>query len=202
MAIGWNTSLDDILSNYPILDYDLTKFNSQAMEYGHTKDGVGYVIYNGNYVIYSVDNNGMAKPVIELDGTNETLNIIENEFKESNNPRSTVSRITTTWNNRKGTFEGNTAYTSDRRQYGKNGSQNRRYSRGKGTNGLERSSKDSNNNQEAESITFFLTPDGEIYGFVAPNGDIYLDETIISPEHPIHEYTHLWDRIIFLKLMT
>ena len=141
----------------------------------------------------------MAKPVIELDGANETLNIIENEFKESNNPRSTVSRITTTWNNRKGTFEGNTAYTSDRRQYGKNGSQNRRYSRGKGTNGLERSSKDSNSNQEAESITFFLTPQGEIYGFVAPNGDIYLDETVISPEHPIHEYTHLWDRIVAKK---
>ena len=25
---------------------------------------------------------------------------------------------------------------------------------------------------------------------------IYLDERIISPEHPIHEYTHLWDRVV------
>ena len=49
-----------------------------------------------------------------------------------------------------------------------------------------------NDNEEL----FFLTPQGEIYGFVAPNGDIYLDETVISPEHPIHEYTHLWDRYV------
>ncbi len=47
-----------------------------------------------------------------------------------------------------------------------------------------------NNGEES----FFLTPQGEIFGFVAPNGDIYLDETVVSPEHPIHEYTHLWDR--------
>ena len=40
----------------------------------------------------------------------------------------------------------------------------------------------------------FTTPQGEVYGFVDKKGDIYLDETVISPEHPIHEYTHLWDR--------
>ena len=45
-------------------------------------------------------------------------------------------------------------------------------------------------------LPFFMTPEGEIYGFITPNGDIYLDETIISPEHPIHEYTHLWDRAV------
>ena len=45
-----------------------------------------------------------------------------------------------------------------------------------------------------------MTPDGEVYGFVAPNGDIYLDETKINPEHPIHEYTHLWDRIVAKKM--
>ena len=50
------------------------------------------------------------------------------------------------------------------------------------------------------------TPSGEIYGFTpfALNGkrtdeDIFLDETVISPEHPIHEYTHLWDRMVAKK---
>ena len=43
---------------------------------------------------------------------------------------------------------------------------------------------------------FFLTPSGEIYGFVTKDGGIYLDETVISPEHPIHEYTHLWDAAV------
>ena len=45
-------------------------------------------------------------------------------------------------------------------------------------------------------IATFTTPQGEIYGFVDKAGNIYLDETQISPEHPIHEYTHLWDRAV------
>jgi hypothetical protein len=50
-----------------------------------------------------------------------------------------------------------------------------------------------------EDSQFFTTPQGEIYGFVDKDGNIYLDETKISPEHPIHEYTHLWDRIVQQK---
>lgn len=45
-------------------------------------------------------------------------------------------------------------------------------------------------------LPFFRTPQGEIYGFVGKDNKIYLDEHIISPEHPIHEYTHLWDRVV------
>ena len=45
----------------------------------------------------------------------------------------------------------------------------------------------------------FTTPQGEVYGFVDKEGNIYLDETKISPEHPIHEYTHLWDRTVQQK---
>lgn len=49
-------------------------------------------------------------------------------------------------------------------------------------------------------LPFYTTRDGRIiYGFLSPEGDIYLDETIINPEHPIHEYTHLWDRIVSKK---
>lgn len=43
---------------------------------------------------------------------------------------------------------------------------------------------------------FFKTPLGEVYGFVTPDGRMFLDETKINPEHPIHEYTHLWDRAL------
>lgn len=49
---------------------------------------------------------------------------------------------------------------------------------------------------ENDDIRMFKTPDGEIYGFVDKEGNIYLDENVISPEHPIHEYTHLWDRAL------
>ena len=49
---------------------------------------------------------------------------------------------------------------------------------------------------QVNDLSFFTTPQGEIYGFVTKDGEIYLDETVISPEHPIHEYTHLWDRMV------
>lgn len=49
---------------------------------------------------------------------------------------------------------------------------------------------------EIEELPFFTTPSGEIYGFVDKDNNIYLDETVITPEHPMHEYTHLWDKIV------
>ena len=52
---------------------------------------------------------------------------------------------------------------------------------------------------DGDYLPFFTTTDGEIYGFVTPEGEIYLDENVISPEHPIHEYTHLWDRAVAKK---
>ena len=50
-----------------------------------------------------------------------------------------------------------------------------------------------------DEIEKFQTPQGELYGFVDKDGKMYLDETVISPEHPIHEYTHLWDRAVQQK---
>lgn len=41
-----------------------------------------------------------------------------------------------------------------------------------------------------------VTPEGRIYGFVDDFGNMFLDEERISTEHPIHEYTHLWDKAI------
>ena len=49
---------------------------------------------------------------------------------------------------------------------------------------------------DESDLPFFKTSDGEVYGFVDKEGNIYLDENVISPEHPIHEYTHLWDRAL------
>jgi len=50
--------------------------------------------------------------------------------------------------------------------------------------------------KENDDIRYFITPEGEVYGFLDKDGNIYLDETVIKPEHPIHEYTHLWDRAV------
>ena len=48
-----------------------------------------------------------------------------------------------------------------------------------------------------DGIEKFQTPQGELYGFV--DGKMYLGETVVSPEHPIHEYTHLWNRAVRKK---
>ena len=69
----------------------------------------------------------------------------------------------------------------------------------------DRSSIDSGENQglfPKSDTPFYLlkTPKGEveIYGFIDPETlDMYLDDATINPEHPIHEYTHLWDRALY-----
>lgn len=64
------------------------------------------------------------------------------------------------------------------------------------TSRRRQSNRDSKSNQGKSEIETFTTPQGEVFGFVDKEGNIYLDETKISPEHPIHEYTHLWDRAL------
>lgn len=40
---------------------------------------------------------------------------------------------------------------------------------------------------------------GVVYGYVDNDGIIYLNKNKIRPEHPIHEYTHIWDKVVALK---
>ena len=46
---------------------------------------------------------------------------------------------------------------------------------------------------------YFKTSKGEVYGFLDTNNNIGLDFSIISAEHPIHEYTHFWDKIVQVR---
>ena len=50
-----------------------------------------------------------------------------------------------------------------------------------------------------DNIDYFKIKNGDVYGYATPDGKIYLDERVIKPEHPIHEYTHLWDRVVRSK---
>lgn len=49
------------------------------------------------------------------------------------------------------------------------------------------------------NIHFFKDSKGVVYGYVDNHGSIYFDKNKIRPEHPIHEYTHIWDRVVALK---
>ncbi|MBQ9391932.1 MAG: hypothetical protein IJU02_07055 [Lachnospiraceae bacterium] len=49
---------------------------------------------------------------------------------------------------------------------------------------------------ENDDIQSFETSNGEVYGFATPEGKMYLDKSKVNAEHPIHEYTHLWDTAV------
>lgn len=49
------------------------------------------------------------------------------------------------------------------------------------------------------NIHFFKDSKGVVYGYVDNHGNVHLDKNKIRPEHPIHEYTHIWDRVVALK---
>lgn len=53
--------------------------------------------------------------------------------------------------------------------------------------------------QKKHYIHFFKDSKGVVYGYVDNHGNIYFDKNKIRPEHPIHEYTHIWDRVVALK---
>lgn len=49
------------------------------------------------------------------------------------------------------------------------------------------------------NIYFFKDSKGVVYGYVDKHGNIHLDKNKIRPEHPMHEYTHIWDRVVASK---
>lgn len=49
------------------------------------------------------------------------------------------------------------------------------------------------------SVQFFKDSKGVVYGYVDNDGIIHLNKNKIRPEHPIHEYTHIWDRVVASK---
>jgi ribosomal protein S18 acetylase RimI-like enzyme len=47
-----------------------------------------------------------------------------------------------------------------------------------------------------QNLRFMSTPNGEIYGFVTKEGDIYLDPERMNANTPFHEFGHLWNSFI------
>ncbi|MDR1089939.1 MAG: hypothetical protein LBL79_02595 [Prevotella sp.] len=45
-------------------------------------------------------------------------------------------------------------------------------------------------------LRFMSTPNGDTYGFVTPDGTVYLDPNKMNANTPIHEFAHLWNHFI------
>ncbi len=124
--------------------------------------------------------------------TEEQLNTLENVIKNRGNINSVLSKQGT-WNEERSLFSSD-GIINDRQAERNNDRLDKQTLQGEPDG--RQSDRSGRGNKGESEIATFTTPQGEIYGFVDKAGNIYLDETVISPEHPIHEYTHLWDRAV------
>ena len=122
----------------------------------------------------------------------EQINKLENDIKNRRNIDSVLSEQGT-WNE-EGTLYDSDVIVDHRQDEGNNDRLDKEALQGE-SNGRQ-DNRNSRDNQGESEIETFTTPQGEVFGFVDKEGNIYLDETKITTEHPIHEYTHLWDRAL------
>lgn len=59
----------------------------------------------------------------------------------------------------------------------------------------ERIRKEVYDNPELNDTQFLRTSVGEVYGFTK-GGKIYVDNDLLNANTPIHEYTHIWDKVL------
>ena len=144
----------------------------------------------------------IIKSIINEEGISATLQTLGKELERNGfggrlyNSDSIVAEVRSTNANNAGLYNETQSGKSFGRRSDKSSSENlgTGFIRVYGNDGTNRPRYIPINNQD--DVEFFTTPQGEVYGFVDKEGNIYLDETKISPEHPIHEYTHLWDRVV------
>ncbi|NDV77853.1 LPD38 domain-containing protein [Dysgonomonas sp. 511] len=53
-----------------------------------------------------------------------------------------------------------------------------------------------NDNATAKQVQFMRTSVGDVYGFVTPDGTVWLDSTRMNANTPIHELGHLWNSFV------
>ena len=189
-------------------------------KYGN-KTAYGDVVYTANYE-YTVNYKGAGEfDIIECHKIDNNLKEKIND-EERRRVSGTLDRLSTRDEIAKSQYSSDSYHVEDRETNGNNVGLDKQTSQGKsnqtssdvgssqnkGWSTIKRDSAtgritfvegDGRTNSTVEdwrNIETFTTPQGEVFGFVDKEGNIYLDETKITPEHPIHEYTHLWDRAL------
>jgi hypothetical protein len=157
----------------------------------------GYV-YKFNTSLYQYeDNRKLGRDGFEIlqkrdirDLTEQQLQKFEDEYKQGRPIDTILSRI----RDEKGSGD-DSLYTIENRQAGRgNVRLDRETSQGEPVRRQDNSNSRSNQGT-GEVIQELKTSSGEVYGFVY-QGEIYMDETKLDPQVPIHEYTHIWDEAV------
>jgi len=189
---------EDLLRLFgPLDNINVNRFTSHSMQYGVRKSNVGYSIYHGNYYTFVVDKDGMHRPIIKYPGTEEVRQLLETSFENGPaNSKEIIRRVVSAWDNQSGNSVNNRHDTGNRREYVDNDTRNRGSRGQRGKDGVGRGSKEGFNHQEeVGDVEYLRTSRGEIYGF-AYQGELYIDETKLRADTPLHEYTHLWDEAV------
>ena len=200
---------------------ELSVLSSALMTKYGNNTSYGDVIQTANYE-YTVNYKGAGEfDIIEYHQIDNNLNNNYNDRERKGFPES-LDRLSSRDEVAKGKYNSDSYHVENREANGNNVGLDKQTSQGK-SNQTSNNASSSQHQEWSEikrdsatgRITFvgsdgrtvssledwkdietFTTPQGEVYGFVDKDGNIYLDETKISPEHPIHEYTHLWDRAV------
>ncbi|MBQ7748582.1 MAG: hypothetical protein IJJ78_00535 [Paludibacteraceae bacterium] len=143
-------------------------FTSEAMnQQENLKNGIGYALYHGNYYLYDIDNDGMARPVKNM---GESLDDVKQKIKRIQNGRRQVTGRVHNSNeqNRNGHNRANDNL-SDSSSEGKSYSESDKLARREQGNRLQYDSEESGGDNEGldlSGVQLMEGSDGTVCGWV------------------------------------
>lgn len=181
-------------------DYSINadSFTSEAMnQQENLKNGIGYALYHGNYYLYDIDNDGMARPVMNM---GESLDDVKQKIKRIQNGRRQVTGRVHNSNerNRNGHNRANDNL-SDSSSEGKSHSESDKLARREQGDGLQHNSEESSGNNEGldlSGVQLMEGSDGTVYGWCEIERDaegnvvarhIYLNDEALNANTMVHE---------------
>jgi hypothetical protein len=151
-------------------DYSINadSFTSEAMnQQENLKSSIGYALYHGNYYLYDIDNDGIARPVMNM-GT--SLKDVKKTIKQVNNGFREFDRQIhgSDEQNRDG-FTGTENHYHDSSSEGKSYSESDKLARREQGDGLQHNSEESSGNSEGidlSGVQLMEGSDDTVYGWV------------------------------------
>lgn len=186
-------------------DYSINadSFTSEAMnQQENLKNGIGYALYHGNYYLYDIDNDGMARPVKNM---GESLDDAKKEIKEIRNGKRTTTGQVHNSNERNRNGHNRAKYNlDDSSSKGESHSESDKLARREQGDGLQQDSEESGGDNEGldlSGVQLMEGSDGTVYGWCEIERDaegnvvarhIYLNDEVLNANTMVHELGHLW----------
>lgn len=144
-------------------------FTSEAMnQQENLKNGIGYALYDGNYYLYDIDNDGMACPVMNMGTSLKQAKKITNDIKNGIHRQDNAGVYSSDEQNRDGRNRGkNSGYDSSKQR----GDSTRLGGVVEGKQGdrLQHDSEESGGDNEGldlSGVQLMEGSDGTVYGWV------------------------------------